>query len=168
VQKSEASATIGKQMIDTDAKAAMPESLSPEDAKVLLGLCRAGKLYGIERWIASGKPIRMPSKGIKTPLQIAIDLGFHSLIELLIRNEDSQEAKSRALLQAVERKRLDLIEMLVSYGADVRSVPLADVLLSWEPRIIRLFLDSGADAVTGAPFRRCLRREGANSASSLP
>jgi hypothetical protein len=31
-------------------------------------------------------------------------------------------------------------------------MPFSDVLLTWEPALIRLFLDRGADAVTGCPF----------------
>ena len=68
----------------------MPEPLTTEEAKNLLSLCRAGKLYDVEKWIASGKSLQMPA-GIKnTPLAVAIDLGFHSLVELLARNETAQ------------------------------------------------------------------------------
>ncbi len=136
----------------------MPETLSPEDSKELLGLCRAGKLYDIEKWIADGKSIRTSPQIKKPPLQVAMDLGFHSLVELLIRNEDRVEVKNRALAEAIERKRVDLVELLVSYGAEIRSVPLCDVLLTWEPQMIQFFLDHGADVITGAPFA-CAFRE---------
>jgi hypothetical protein len=126
--------------------------LKLEDAKALIALCRAGTLYEIEKWIASGKSIRTPPQTKKTPLQVAIDLGFHSLIELLARNEDSQTAKDRALSDAVARRRLDLVHLLVTYGAEIQSIPLVDVLLTWDPEMIRFFLGSGADTVTGAPF----------------
>lgn len=96
---------------------ATSEFLSPDDAKFLVGLCRAGKLYEIEKWIAAGKSIRAPPQIKKTPLKVAIDLGFHSLIELLVRNEGSQAAKDRALSDAVSRRRLDLVELLISCGA---------------------------------------------------
>jgi len=35
------------------------ETLTPEDAKLLLQLCRSGKLYEIEEWIASGKSLQL-------------------------------------------------------------------------------------------------------------
>jgi ankyrin repeat protein len=130
----------------------MPEPLTIEEGKLLLGLCRAGKLYEIERWIASGKPLRTPREVKKTPLQVAIDLGFHSLIELLVRNESLQEEKDKALNEAVSKRRLDLVQLLVDNGAHVKSVPLADVLQTWEPSMIRFFLESGADVITGSPF----------------
>jgi hypothetical protein len=94
------------------------EVLSPDDAKVLVGLCRAGKLYEIEKWIASGKSLRTPPQIKKTPLQVAMDLGFHSLIELLVRHEDSRAAKNQALSEAVSRRRLDVVELLLAHGAE--------------------------------------------------
>jgi hypothetical protein len=60
------------------------EVLTSEDAKVLIAFCRAGKLYEIEKWIASGKSIRTPPEIKKPPLHVAIALGFHSLVELLV------------------------------------------------------------------------------------
>ncbi|MEO8592921.1 MAG: hypothetical protein ABI759_06355 [Candidatus Solibacter sp.] len=80
--------------------------LTIDERKVLLALCRAGKLYGSERWIASGKSICTPPSIKRTPpLLTAIDTGFHSLVELLARNEPRQEQKDRALVEAVKSKR---------------------------------------------------------------
>lgn len=83
---------------------------------------------------------------------VALDNGFHSLVELLVRNEPSQDVKNLALLNAVSLKRLDLIELLVSHGAEVSSVPFFEVLQVWDPTIIRYFLDHGADFITDSPF----------------
>jgi hypothetical protein len=130
----------------------IPEPLTLEEGELLLGLCRAGKLYEIEKWIASGKSLRTPREVMKTPLQIATDLEFHSLVELLVRNEDSQDEKDKALREVVSKRRLDLVQLLVDNGAQVRSVPLTDVLLTWEPSLIRFFLENGADVITGSPF----------------
>lgn len=126
--------------------------LTPIESKALVNLCRAGKLYDVEGWIEAEKSIRPAPEIRKTPLTVALDLGFHSLVELLIRYEDRPEIKNRALAFAVEAKRLDLIELLVANGAQVESVPLADVLAIWEPSIIDFFLRNGADVVAGAPF----------------
>ena len=71
----------------------------------------------IERWIAAGKSILMRPSIKTTPLLTAIDAGFHGLIELLARNETRQEIKDRARQEAVGRKRLDLVQMLVENGA---------------------------------------------------
>ena len=137
----------------------MSELLSPEDAKVLMRLCRAGRLYEIEKWIAAGRSIRTSADFKKAPLHVAIDLGFHSLVELLARNEPCQALKDKALGSAVSKKRLDLVELLVTHGAQLRSVDLDDVLLNWEPTMIRYFLDNGADVVTRSPFAMAFREK---------
>jgi hypothetical protein len=41
---------------------------------------------------------------------------------------------------------------LATHGADIKAVSLADVLLTWEPKLIRFFLDHGADPLNGRPF----------------
>jgi ankyrin repeat protein len=130
----------------------LPEFLTTEDSKALIALCRAGRLYEVEHWIQAGRSISLAPQFKKGPLQLAIELGFHSLIELLVRNEKSQTIKNQSLQYAVARRRLDLVQLLVSNGADVLSIPLVDVLLTWEPALIRFFLDNGADVLTGAPF----------------
>jgi hypothetical protein len=52
----------------------------------------------------------------------------------------------------VSSRRLDLVELLLANGADIKAISLADVLLSWEPRLIHFFLDHGADPLEGRPF----------------
>src|SRR5215475_12618836 len=42
--------------------------LTIEESKALLALCRTGKLYDVERWIASGNSICTPPSVEKTPL----------------------------------------------------------------------------------------------------
>jgi hypothetical protein len=44
------------------------------------------------------------------------------------------------------------VELLLANGADIKSVSFTDVLLTWEPTLIRFFLDRGADPVEGRPF----------------
>lgn len=126
------------------------------DAKELVRLCRAGRLYEIEKWIADGRSLDI-SEAIKrgrqrSLLEIAVEVGFHSLVELIAKHETSQSAKDAALGDAVSSRRLDLVDLLLDNGADIKAVPLADVLLTWEPKLIRFFLDHGADPLKGRPF----------------
>jgi ankyrin repeat protein len=125
-------------------------------AKILVGLCRAGRLHEIEKWIAAGKPLDISDatrRGRqKSLLEVAVETGFHSLVELIAKHETSPSAKAAALGDAVSSRRLDLVELLLANGTDIKAVPLADVLLTWEPRLIRFFLDHDADALEGRPF----------------
>ena len=111
----------------------MAEILSTTEAKHLLQLCKTGRLFDVQDWIASGKSLRVPTELKTTPLELALDTGFHSLVELLLRNEASQDLKNRALYRAVSYKSLDFIELLVSHGAEIKSVPFIEVLRVWEP-----------------------------------
>jgi hypothetical protein len=133
-----------------------PANAGDNEAKELVRLCRAGKLYEVEEWIKDGKSLESadPTKGRgqRTLLEIAVETGFHSLVELIAKHESSQLVKDAALSRAVSSRRLDLVELLLANGADISSVPLVDVLLTWEPTLIRFFLNHGADAVEGRPF----------------
>jgi ankyrin repeat protein len=130
----------------------MEPTLSSEEAKTLFSLCRAGKLYQIEEWVTAGRSLRVPQECKKSPLQLAIEAGFHSLVELLVRHETCQAVKDRALADALKERRLDLVELLVSHGADVKAVPFLIALQSWDPAIIRFMLSHGADAISDSPF----------------
>src|ERR1700758_3941344 len=110
-----------------------------EDTKQLVDLCRTGRLYEIERWIAAGKPLDIPAH-CGSLLQVAVQTGFHSLIELIAKHEKNQSSKDAALADAVSLRRLDFIQLLVENGAEAKAVPFADVLLEWNPHIFRFFL----------------------------
>jgi hypothetical protein len=73
--------------------------LTSEESKTLLALCRAGKLYDVERWIASGKSVCTSPSIKKTPLLTAIETGFHSLVELLARNEPHRSRRTAPWLR---------------------------------------------------------------------
>jgi ankyrin repeat protein len=128
-------------------------TLSSAEARDLLRLCKAGRLFEVHDWIASGKSLCVPVDSRTTPLEVALNSGFHSLVELLLQNEENQELKNRALQLSLSLKRLDLIELLVVHGAEISSVPFIDVLNMWDPSIIRYFLHHGADFITDSPFR---------------
>jgi hypothetical protein len=67
-----------------------PLAHSPEDVRPLHQLCREGRLYDVERWIADGKPIQQKPEALtkgarpKTALHIALETGQHSLAALLL------------------------------------------------------------------------------------
>jgi ankyrin repeat protein len=135
--------------------AALTPTSVTDPAKELVQLCRAGRLYEIEKWIAAGGPLDVPAaknRKSKTLLQIAVETGFHSLVELIARQETNQASKNAALADSVSLRRLDFVELLVENGAEITSVPLADVLLTWEPKVMRFFLDRGADPIKDFPF----------------
>jgi len=119
----------------------MKYSATYEEIKPLIDLCKAGKLFEVQEWIASGKPVNPPpEKGRrgKTPLRVAMDSGFHSLVEVLIKGGAAmQEGHYSALEHALSNRRFDLVNLLVENGADIHSVSMADVFETWQPHIIK-------------------------------
>ena len=59
-----------------------------EEIKPLIDLCKAGKLFEVQEWIVTGKPVNPPPSisgyKKKSPLEVAMDLGFHSLVQVLL------------------------------------------------------------------------------------
>ena len=110
-----------------------------------------GRLYEVEEWIRVGRSVTVPEGFRKTPLRVAVKTGFHSLIELLLRHEESTKAKNEFLGQAVHMRRPDLVELAVKYGAETTSVSFVDALLSWDRSIASFFLERGADLLN-VPF----------------
>jgi hypothetical protein len=132
----------------------MSDPLSQAEAKELIRLCEAGRLYEVEAWIRAGKSVAVPAEIRKTPLKVAIATGFHSLIELLLRHEESQQVKNDSLRLALLHDRPALIELTLAHGAEVAAVPFLDVLLTGNRAIVAAFLGHGADPVTNFPFAR--------------
>ena len=137
----------------------MPAVLTKEESKELLALCRSGRLYEVEDWIRAGRSLQIADGVRGTPLQVAVQKGFRSLIELLARNESQVKVKNKALYWAVERRRMDLVELLIKNGAEAASVPFVEVLRTWDPKIIRFFLGHEADLIRDQPFAHALADE---------
>jgi hypothetical protein len=56
-----------------------------EQIKELVRFRRSGRLYDVERWIVTGKSFEGIIGKRNTLLQIAVEIGFHSLVELIAK-----------------------------------------------------------------------------------
>ncbi len=124
-------------------------------------MCKAGRVFEVQDWIASGKPVNPPTpeKGIrrKRPLEVAIGRGIYSLVQVLLEaGVDLDDPGYNALRHALFERRLDLIKLLVSHGVDINSVAMILVFESWDPKIIEYFIEQGADVETGNPLATAL------------
>jgi hypothetical protein len=131
-----------------------------EEIQPLINLCKLGKLFEVQRWIAEGRPVDPPlvSKNRKkSPLKLAMELGFHSLVQVLLEGGAQIEDQQKELLAlALEDRRLDLIELLVEFGADANSVPMVIVLGKGDRKIIDFFIAQGGDLETENPLAAAL------------
>lgn len=131
--------------------------------KPLVALCKAGKLFEVQGWIARGKPVNtppLPTKGRrwKTPLSVAIDQGFHSLVDVLLGAGAVMEPEDWAspMYRALEMRRFDIVQLLIKHGFDPRTVSMQQVFETWDPEIMVYFIDKGADMETRRPLAYAL------------
>jgi len=140
----------------------MKQAITYEEIIPLIDFCKMGKLFEVQAWISAGKPVNPPHPADKkvrkkSPLQIAIDAGFHSLVELLLQGGAAlEEARYSPLAHAVEKRRLDLVVLLVTYGADIHAVTMEEVFGTWNNDIVEFFINKGADLETGNPLAEAL------------
>jgi hypothetical protein len=98
-----------------------------------------------------------PSKGRrgKTPLEIALDLGFHSLIQVLLEAGAVQEpvdSWDSPMSRALAMRRFDIVQLFVANGFDPKTVDMRQVFNSWDPQIMEYFIERGAEVEKGSPL----------------
>jgi len=123
-----------------------------EDIRPLRQMCREGRLYDADRWIAEGKPIQLAPDVIpkgtrqKTALQIAIESGQHSLASLLLSSGYRLELERYAPLDmALQARRWDLFDLLLGWGADLHSTDVYTVLNTYNVDLYERFRAAGYD-----------------------
>lgn len=115
-------------------------------------MCREGRLYDVQRWIADGKPLQLAPDAIrkgtrpKTALQIALQTGQHSLASLLLSGGYRLELERYAPLDiALQARRWDLADLLLEWGADLKSADVYTVLNTYNVELYERFRASGYD-----------------------
>ena len=53
---------------------------------------------------------------------------------------------------AIEKRRFDLVQLLVEHGYDPRTANMDFVFSTWQPEIIEYFIDRGADVESKLPL----------------
>jgi len=133
-----------------------------DEIRPLIHLCRTGRLFDVQEWIFQGKPINLPppeprKASKKSPLKLSIELGFHSLVQVLLEGgAPVEEPRYSPLQHALEKRRLDIIELLVAHGADIHTIETSEVFETWSNDIVEYFLKRGADVDTGNPLAYAL------------
>lgn len=129
-----------------------PLTPSPDDVRALHQLCREGRLYDVEQWIAEGRPLQLTPEAIrkgtrpKTALQITLERGQHSLVFLLLSSGYRLELERYAPLDLVlQARRWDLFDLLLEWGADLKSVGVYTVLNTYNVELFERFRAAGYD-----------------------
>jgi hypothetical protein len=141
----------------SNPRRARPKPPRDEDAEHVLRLCREGRLFELQERLAAGKSLSVPTDYRHTPLRVAVETGFHSLIDFLLQRENEQSVKDDVLKQACWRRQGSVMQLALAHGASVDAVSFQDVIESWDRQVVQLFVERGADLVTHAPFARAFK-----------
>lgn len=116
----------------------------------LHALCRDGRLYDVERWIASGRPLQAAQEVVSgratSALAIALEAGNHSLVLLLLANGyDVTLGAQCPLDHPLRSRRSDLVTLLLDWGADPHRVDLDDLFATYNSELFERFYALGVD-----------------------
>ncbi|HYV38769.1 MAG TPA: hypothetical protein VE988_23995 [Gemmataceae bacterium] len=132
---------------------------SLDEIKPLIDMCRAGRLFAVQEWIAEGKPVNPPpfprrSNHARAPLDIAVESGFHSLVAVLLKcgAEIDLDGWNGTMARVLRARRFDFVQLLVEHGYDPKQIDMKVVFNTWDPAMMEYFIDKGADVETGNPL----------------
>jgi hypothetical protein len=133
-----------------------------EDLRGLVELCTAGRVYGVERWIQEGHPIqaltyKRPKKpSVVSPLRIAIRKRLPDLVLLLLCNgyrlDVEVEGAGSVLDEALDVRAFDILELLLTWGADPTKVSTDNVIDTYRTDLIDRFWRAGVDYTADPDF----------------
>ena len=140
-----------------------PDALTP-----LHDACRQGRIYDVERWIVDGHPLQLgPDPELflrrKTALTIAIEQRNHALLHLLLCNGARPDLEPRRHLDAaLDARRPDLVELLLTWGTDPQRVDLYRVFDSYSTPLFERLCAAGVDLTRGFTLARHLADHAGN------
>lgn len=102
---------------------------------------RDGCLFAVQEWINSKKPLLTKSSRKQHALEIAVEKGFHSMAEILAEVWPDEPSLSSALHLAANKRRVDIVWLLLKYISDLSLVDLGTIAGCNDKELIRYFLD---------------------------
>lgn len=131
----------------------------PEDIQELLSTVRRGRLFALQDWIKAGKRVcaRDRNDVRAQVLRIAVETGFHSIVEELLRAHSWERCEfAEALEWAFHTRRSDLAELLLNHGAKIADLDFETVCRTMDQGLMERFLREGGDPSRGNAFARAL------------
>ncbi len=118
---------------------------SPTDFEQLMHFCEQGMLYEAEAWLEAGRVATQPEDSKHCPLTLATEMGFHSLVKLLLGHACTDEQKLNALEQAAEAGNLEICKLLVEAGTTATHLRFWHLDHIINRPLIEYLLDHGLD-----------------------
>jgi hypothetical protein len=127
--------------------------------KELLDLIHTGKLFALQEWIKSGKPLKTPESLPRAPrlLCAAVRTGFHSIVEELLRaTKWPPREMADALDWARSRRRYDIADLLLNHGAEPEQQDFQTLCETLDLTMMERHLRAGTDPNKDNVFARVL------------
>ena len=115
----------------------------------LVDLCEKGMLYEAEEWLAAGHVATKPEGTKRCPLKTAAEMGFHSLVKLLLHYDCTDSQKLSALEKAAEYGGMETCKLIVEAGAPVDQLHHEHLDYVIRRPLIEYLLDHGLDLTMG-------------------
>lgn len=119
-------------------------------------LCRAGRLYDVERWTCEGHPLQVQrgtvvsTRHSTSALQIALAAGNQALSLLLLCNGYDPNLDAGCPLDiAFRSRRWDLVDLLLDWGTDPHRANLSDLFETYNSDLVERFYRLGVDVTAG-------------------
>jgi hypothetical protein len=135
-------------------RATLQPRIAEDEADIaeLMRLCKTGRIYQVEPWIRSGKPLQVRHEEDcswhrpKTPLKIAIETGQYDLALLLLCNGYSTELEPPGTLNfALEQRAWDFVDLMLAWGTDPGQADPYFILDTYQRPIMDRFWELGVD-----------------------
>ena len=127
----------------------MPDHMDARTRDRLKAFCKVGRLFDAQRLLDEVGTVKLRKTQKWTPLFTAVDRGFHSLVELLLRYEHAEWDLEKSYEGAHRRRRTDLAALILS--APSWSAPIAplEVLATGDVALARRLHGTGTDFTEG-------------------
>lgn len=145
--------------------------LATDEAELegLLKALREGRLYDAEAWVRDGRPLQVDPQSIQhrrrrpTALSVAIGAGQVDLVRLFLCNGYRTELEiSSPLDEVLERRRWDMLDLLLNWGADPHGADVCRILDTYRTAIFERFRAAGVDVTAGDAMASTLAHSSSN------
>lgn len=140
-----------------------------KDLVPFAALCREGRIYEVERWIDSGKPIYARTyrghgrQSVDSPLEIAIETRQFDLAQLLLCNGFPPDSGDELPLDlALRERKFEFFDLLMAWGADLLRADLYAVLDTYDADLYERCWQSGMDFTREHALARMLAEHSSN------
>ena len=107
---------------------------------ILRSHIRKGRLFEAQKMLAKGSPAFLPNTKQQPLLMVAVESGFHSMVQILLEFWNDEETFYRAAERAMEKHRGDIVRLFLDKGLEIDRISFQTVAECYDrDLIIHLF-----------------------------